>query len=147
MALVPSVGGAYWAIKEQWSERDPRRARIARQEIPPTADSDIITTFPATVRAEDVVAWIDRHYGSRTSVDSTKDAQRVTEATEQRLATTQAAKVERFTNEVVERGAKMTMRDRRLIAGAEAAHPMVAGFGEKPARGRKKAAPKTPSTE
>ena len=136
MVLVPSLGGAYWAIKERWPDRDPRRERIKRQEIPPNADSDIITTFPASVRADDVVAWVDKHYGTRTTADPTKAAQTVTDAAESRMATNQAAKVERFTDTVVERGARMTMHERRVLSGGESAHPMVAGFGEKPARGR-----------
>lgn len=147
MDLVPSVGGAYWAIKEAWPDRDPRRERIQRQEIPASAAFDIVTTFRATIPADDVVAWIDQHYGPRQATDPVREAAAQTDATESRLAQHQAAKVDAAVARAEDQHKRTTAHQRRVLAGGETAHPMVAGFGDKPARGRRKSASNPSTTE
>jgi hypothetical protein len=136
LKLFPGLGGAYWAVMEQWRLNDARRERIKQNEIPPDADFDIATTFPPSMRAEDVVAWVSRTYGERVldDVAAEAEAERQTIALMEAQVAAKKAKLDAFLVDSEQKVKDDSSHLRLVSAGVEKAHPMVAGFGTPPKR-------------
>lgn len=140
LKLIPSMTGAYWGVLEQWRFDDPRYERIQRGEIPAGSDMDLIQTFSADMRAEDVVSWVATHYGDR--VLDTRDAE--IEALRRSIEIDRAntakkeARLNAFLADSEQKVKDDTPHQRRLAVGADTVHPMVSGFGDAPPRNQDK---------
>lgn len=114
---------SYWAIMRRWEERDPRRERIQRGELPASADADVFHFLPADCPAEQVEGYVLRFF--QRSVDKPKEAAQAAESTEKHNAGVRADAIAALKEEVIDRTIRMDTHERELAAGATTAHPMV----------------------
>lgn len=125
MRFIQSAAGSYWAIQRTWDEHDPRRAGIQRQEIPPDAAQDIVAMLPGDVSPDEAGQFVERYFVK--SADPKADAVRMAAEAVKREQEAQAKQLEQFMAAQEEDVRTTTDHDRRLMVGADTAHPMVAG--------------------
>ena len=129
MFLIPFVGGAYWAITEAWGPNDPRRERVRTGEISELDARDIVHSFRGAVSTDDAVSWVREHYGERNRSETPmQDAAAVVDDLVKTNQSIKAGALEEFIHRGAERHQSETPHARRVQAGDETAHPMVAGF-------------------
>ncbi len=125
MRYIFSVAGSYWAITQAWGDDDPRRASIQRGEIDPANAHDIVATLPGDCSPSEAGSFIERYF--RRSSDPKADAIKQVEATVRAEQAQQEKNLQAMILASNEEAMRMTAHDRRLLAGADAAHPMVPG--------------------
>jgi len=141
LKMFPSMAGAYFGVTEEWKWDDPRRVRIQQGEIPPGSDFDLIHSFPPDMRAEDCAAWVQERYGDRILDTAEAEAESLRRSIEldRRNIAKKEARLEAFEQQNERKVLDDTAHQRRVAAGIETAHPMVAGFGDTPKRSTDKA--------
>lgn len=127
---VEGVLGGYWALTERWRDRDPRRAHIQAGTIAADHDFDVKHIFPRTMPMESVAAHVENNWGHRAVPDAAKTAAQLVDAAKKKKADDKEHKMDVFLDRQEQQVKDMSDHERRVIAGAEAAHPMVAGFGD-----------------
>lgn len=126
LRYIQSAAGAYWAFMRDWDDHDPRRARVQSQEIAPDAAKDMVATLPGDVSPDEAGAFVEKFFFK--SDDPKKDAVRMAAESVRREQAAQAKQMESFLAAQEDVMRSTTAHDKRVLAGAEAAHPMVGGM-------------------
>jgi len=125
MRFIPSVAGSYWAITREWAENDPRRAAVQQGLVDPAFTNDIVATLPGDCSPQEAGAFVERFFvkSDDPKGDAVRRAAEAVKATE----ASQKKQLETFLAEQEDVTRTTTAHDRRLLVGADTAHPMVPG--------------------
>lgn len=135
--------GGYFALTKAWEERDPRRERMRSGELPRGSAFDIEHMFPHDCPTGEMAAYVRARYGPRNADNAAEQARRVGDAQVAQNAKAVDVALEAFDALSEQKVKDDTDHQRRLVAGADTAHPMVHGFG--PSKRRKKDEPASPA--
>lgn len=123
---VPSPAtGPYWAIVERWPRGDARWQYVRDGVHGEDLAYDMLAMLPPDCSAEQAEGFILRKFARVT--DPKKDAQQQVERVQKANDQRKVAVREAFLVEQEEKHARQTSHEMRVLAGAEAAHPMVSG--------------------
>lgn len=120
-------GQSYFGLFERWRQGDPRWARVQSGEIPEKSARDLVQMFPRHCPAPEMAAFVEQRWGSRAVGNPVEEAERMVAAAQKRLEDAKANAVDQTVDTSMERFAKTSAHERRLLGGQDTAHPMVGG--------------------
>lgn len=121
-------GAAYFGLFQRWGPEDPRWAQVQSGQVPEHQARDLVQMFPRECSAHDMAAYVENRWGDRNRAnDPVKAAEYAVEQAQRRLDAAKALLVDKVVNKSVTESLKTDSHDRLVRAGAERAHPMVAG--------------------
>lgn len=115
----------HWNVCQRWLPDDQRRRLIRDCILPRDAAFDVLCYCPADVRADEALAYIEQRLVRVT--DARKQAKLEQDAIYRAQAESRQRVKDDHRAEVIHQASRMTSHEARLLAGAEAAHPMVHG--------------------
>lgn len=120
-------GCSYFGLFERWRQGDKRWERVQNGEISEKQARDLIQMFPRHCPAPEMAAYVERRWGGRAVGNPVEEAERAVEAAKARLERAKESAVDQTVDTSMERFAKTSAHERRLLGGQDTAHPMVGG--------------------
>lgn len=121
-------GCSYFGLFQRWERGDKRWERVQSGEIPEKQARDLIQMFPRSCPPAEMAAFVEARWGSRAIPNDPKaEADRMVVEANRLYELAKQQNVEHLIDKSAERFAEESSHSLRVRAGAEAAHPMVAG--------------------
>lgn len=138
LRLVKSFAGHYWNLDEEWKDGDPRWAMVQSGQVARANARDIIQMFPKDCPVDAFAAYIRNRWGPRAIEDPKKEAEKAVAEVKKQHKELKENQMDNFMVRQEEQVKGMSDHQRRVLAGAETAHPMVHGFDlpKTPKKGR-----------
>lgn len=122
-------GAAYFGLFERWRQGDRRWERVQNGELPESKARDLVRMFPRECPAPEMAAFVEQRWGGRAILDPVKEAQKAVDRAQASLEKAKESAINAVVSKSMDKFDSETAHDRRLVSGADSAHPMVPGVG------------------